>query len=147
MRRPSVCKWIGRVRLVLVPGVLLLGCLVLLPGAVSAEGPSVEQIREAIREQALSWTAREYDRTFVMGLIPLAEDSKPLKKSPAGSEPLSLPTSLNWRNHRGNLVSPAKNQHHSGSSWASASVGTFESMYAISSSIRIRNPKVWKTDG
>jgi len=130
MKEPWANKWIGRLRLVLLLGVLLLGWLVL-PGAANADRPTVGQIREAIREKGLSWTAREYDRTFAMGLLPFEEHSEPFAEAPASSRPLLYPSSLDWRNHGGNFVSPVKDQYNCGSCWAFAAVGALESTDAI----------------
>lgn len=110
---------------------LLLCCLALMPGTALADTPSVEQISEAIKEQGLNWTPREYSRTFATGLL-FDGKSEQTKELPAGPKVAALPSSLDWRNQGGNFVSSVKDQANCGSCWAFAGVGAFESLYAIS---------------
>jgi len=56
-------------RLVLVVIALLLACLALLPGTVRADKPTLAEIEAAIKAQGLSWTVKEYDRTFATGAL------------------------------------------------------------------------------
>ena len=58
MRTLRAYKRFGNWCLALALTALVLSCLALAPGIVIADKPTVEQIREAIKEQGLSWTAR-----------------------------------------------------------------------------------------
>ena len=117
-------------RLALVLVVLVVGWLVLLPGLALADGPSVAEVNEAIRQQGLKWTAREYEETFVTGHLFELEPEAPGQPL-AQPKPAYLPLYLDWRSNSGNFVSPVKSQGNCGSCWAFASVGAFEALRAI----------------
>jgi len=125
-------KRFGNQRLILVLTALVLGCLALLPGTALADKPTVEQISEAIKEQGLGWVPREYNRTFATGLLFDGRSKLPEEEPPLGPKVTTLSSSLDWRIHGGNFVSPVKDQLNCGSCWAFSSVGAFESLYTIS---------------
>ena len=120
-------------RLVLLAAVLLSFfalCVFAIPFGVCTEGPGLSRVKEAIAQQGLRWTPRQYDRVYALGA--LASKDAVMPAAPEhGARLASLPSSLDWRDHGGNYVSPIKDQGDCGSCWAFAAVGPFESLLAI----------------
>ena len=130
MRTSRKSRPADRLRLVLVSIVLVVTWLALLPGLALADGPSVDEINRAIKQQGLQWTAREYDRTFATGVL-FELEPEPPKEPTISPRPAYLPSSLDWRNNGGNFVSPVKSQGGCGSCWAFAGTGALEALRAV----------------
>lgn len=134
-RAPDACPW----KWLLFSTVLFVAWALLAPCAASAEGGSLADIQQAIQDQCLDWTAKDYGRDYRTGLAlsrprpqPKGELLRADRTSGAGT--LSLPTALDWRASGGNYVSPVKDQLDCGSCWAFAAVGVLESLIAIDNS-------------
>ena len=116
--------------------VVALALLALCPIVALADGSSLRQIDQAIKEKGYGWTPREYKRDFATGLMmteksmddeaPASESLKPL---------VALPSMLDWRDNGGNYVSDVRDQGSCGACWSFASIAALESHYAIANQI------------
>jgi hypothetical protein len=97
------------------------------PHIVLADRATVEQVQRAIGAQGLSWTAQDYGRAFASGLL-LEGQAAPPATQP---QPRALPSTVDWRHHGGNFVSPVKDQGPCGACWAFASTAALEADQAI----------------
>ena len=109
----------------------------------AAEPTSIEQIRQAIRAEGLSWTAGETSvsrltpEQLQARLIPAAEHAAHLAeaargpfKAPPDPPAGGLPSYLDWRDRDGFCyATPVRNQGNCGSCWAFGTLSAVEALY------------------
>ena len=123
---------------------LLLTSMLLLPvGAIGAQD-ELSAINSAVQGSGASWTAGETsisklspaDRKHRLGsLTPLLteEEHQTASEELTFLTGLTVPTSLDWRNNSGNVVTPIRDQGNCGSCWAFATTAAMESQVLIGS--------------
>jgi C1A family cysteine protease len=114
-----------------------LGAL-LASAASPAFADELEEIRVSIQAQGADWVAGETsvsrlspeERKAFLGLI-RPEVPEPGRLLAFRTQVAPPPSSLDWRNHGGNFVTPVRNQGSCGSCWAFAATAALESATLI----------------
>ncbi len=124
---------------------------------------TLEEVQKAIQEEGANWTAgysrivslSDEEKKKLVFSINESEYEKQTKKfikehpEYSTTPPISLPTrpiSFDWRNNKGDWVTPIKNQDSCGSCWAFGTVGGLESKFKINLNHSSFNPDLSEQD-
>jgi len=128
-----------------VPGILLITAVffqIVCMQAVCAAGWKIEDLQKEINVRGYQWRA---GRTALSDLSPEERKALLTYRFPGKVEmmdegmrllaPLTVPLSLDWRNHNGgNWITPVKNQQACGSCYSFGTSGTLETLIKLSQS-------------